>query len=64
MWCTGLITKSFTDPIAAIEEADFLAQKNGRPYAVVCEQDGFVVLPLRARVSSWNIVEVCRPSWR
>ena len=55
--------KSFTDPIAAIEEAEFLAQKNGRPYAVVCEQDKFFVLPLRARVSSWLIVEICRPSW-
>ena len=53
--------KSFTDVIAAIEEADFLAQQNGRPYAVVCEQDMFIVLPLRARVSSWNIVEICRP---
>ena len=51
----------FTDVIAAIEEADFLAQKNGRPYAVVCEKDKFVVLPLRARVSNWVIVEVCRP---
>ena len=53
--------KTFTDPIAAIEEADFLAQKNGRPCAVVCEQDGFIVLPLRAKVSSWIIVEICRP---
>ena len=59
-WCTGLTTKTFTDPIAAIEEADFLAQKHGRPYAVLFEKDGFIVLPLRARVSSWVIVEICR----
>ena len=52
--------KSFNDAIAAIEEADFLAQKHGRPYAVLFEKDGFIVLPLRARVSSWVIVEICR----
>ena len=59
-WCTGLTGKLFNDAIAAIEEADFLAQKHGRPYAVLFEKDGFIVLPLRARVSSWVIVEICR----
>ena len=55
--------KSFTDPIAAIEEADFMARQENRPYAVVLYRDKFVVLPLADRVDSWEILEICRPSF-
>lgn len=54
------MTKSFTEIISAIEEADFMARQESRPYAVVLYRDKFVVLPLADRIDSWEIMEICR----
>ena len=55
-----MIGKYFSDPVAAIEEADFMARQENRPYAVVLYRDKFVVLPLVDRVDTWEIMEICR----
>ena len=52
---------NFTDPGAAVEEAEFLAKEHGVAYAIVgLSSELLRVLPLwNAR--GMNILEICRP---
>lgn len=53
----------FTDPLAAIEEAEFLAEQRGKSYAVVAIQGGCfrVVEKAFALDRGLHILEVCNP---
>lgn len=48
---------TFTDPVAAVEEATFLAAQTGRAHAVVSVPDGYAVLPYH-RAHGMRILEV------
>lgn len=62
MWKKSVI-KVFNDPIAAIEEASFLAAQENRPYAVVdIGNERLKVVPLvECLFEKYPILEVCRP---
>lgn len=52
---------TFTDPTAAIEQADFLAAVSGCDFAIVLTPDGLLrVAPLRT-AGGGEVLEVCRP---
>lgn len=54
---------NFTDPLAAIEEAQFLAESNGEPYAVVKHKA--IKFTMRvvglSEVARSSAMEVCWP---
>ena len=53
----------FTDPLAAVEEAEFLAEHLGKSYAVVAVHGGCfrVVEKAYALDRGLHILEVCNP---